>query len=183
MTISELFQNIASVFRWWIVIAPWEQAIRVRHGSKVNLLGPGIHLRIPGLDRFFVQSVRLRYMSTPTQAVMTLDGEAITVSGGTSYSIGDIGVLYNTMQSAEDVIPTETMALVAEYITTHNLKDCKLASIQEFVTGKLSLEKYGLKDISFFVTDLVAVKTFRIINTGPKDWLHAGGLDTNAEKS
>lgn len=175
--ISAIFDAVFSMFKWWFVIAPWEQAIRVRGGKEPVVLGPGIYFRIPGLDRFFVQSVRRRFMNTPTQAITTRDGKALTVSGGTSYSIQDIGKLYNSLHAADDVIQTETMAIVAKFITANDLIDCTPLKIQESVVSSLNLSRYGLSEVEYFVTDLVCVRTFRIINNGPKDY---GGdmLDT-----
>lgn len=178
---NDLISQIISFFQWWIVIAPWEQAIRVRRGKHINQLGPGIHLRIPSLDRFFVQSTRKRYMNTPTQAVTTMDGKAITISGGTSYTIEQIGILYNTLSDAEDVIQVETMASVAEFIATHNMSEVTPESVQQYVNEHLDLHQYGLNGVRFLVTDFVAVKTYRIIQSNPKDWGNQQVLNTNIE--
>jgi regulator of protease activity HflC (stomatin/prohibitin superfamily) len=179
--INDLLSQIVNLFQWWVVIAPWERAIRVRRGKKITVLGPGLHLRIPSLDRFFVQATRKRYMNTPTQAVTTLDGKAITISGGTSYTIEDIGALYNILTDAQDVIQVETMARVAEFIATHNMVDVTPESVQQYVNANLNFEHYGLGGIKFLITDFVAVRTYRIIQSNPKDWGDNQALNTNSE--
>jgi hypothetical protein len=179
--IGALFSRVFDLFKWWIVIAPWEQAIRVRNGKKIKVLEAGIHFRIPGFDRFFVQSTRKRYMNTPTQAVTTSDGKAITISGGTSYSIASIGILYDTLHDPSNVIQTETQAVVAQYIAENELINCTPIKVQAHVNKSLDFGKYGLTDVEFFVTDFVAVKTYRIINSSPLDF-NGGVLDTNYEK-
>jgi hypothetical protein len=181
MSLSDVITKIMSMFQWWVVIAPWEQAIRVRHGKNIKVLKPGIHLRIPGFDRFFVQSLRKRYLNTPTQTVTTRDGKALTVSGGTAYSINDIGLLYNTLSDAEDVIQVETMATVADYVAWHNLDECRPEMLQEYVTDNLNFEQYGLTGVEFKITDFVAVRTYRLINSNPKDW-STGVLNTTIDK-
>lgn len=45
--IRELFAHIAEAFKFFFVIAPWEQALRIRGGKKVDLLGAGLYFRIP----------------------------------------------------------------------------------------------------------------------------------------
>lgn len=145
------------MLKWWVVIAPWEQGIRVRGGKKITTLGPGIKFRIPGLDRFFIQSTRKRYMHTPTQNVTTKDGKAVTISGGTSHIIKDIGVLYNTLNAPEDVISTETQSQIAAYVTQRTLEECSISGLQVHVNSTPHFEKYGLGGINFYVTDFVAV--------------------------
>lgn len=166
---NELISQVLGMFQWWIVIAPWEMAIRVRRGHKTTVLGPGMHFRIPALDRFFVQRVRKRYMNTPTQTVTSKDRQAITISGGTAYEITDIGKLYNTLSDPEDVIQIETLTLVAGYISAYRLEDLTINDIQTYVTKELDLEIYGLGNTSFLVTDFFCVKTYRLIQGGPKE--------------
>lgn len=179
---NQFVSQLLTWFQWWVVIAPWEMAIRVRHGNKIYVLSPGVHLRIPGLDRFFIQRIRKRYMTTPTQTVTTLDKQAITVSGGTAYNIADIGKLYNTLSDAEDVIQIETLACIAQYISSRNLIDITLSGLQDYVTQCLKLDQYGLGDISFCITDFVCVKTYRLIQASPKDWSSGQSLNTQLEK-
>jgi hypothetical protein len=180
---SDLISQFVSLLQWWVVIAPWEAAIRVRRGKYITVLQPGMHFRIPALDRFFVQGTRKRYMNTPTQTVTTNDGHAVTVSGGTAYSIADIGQLYNTLRDAEDVIQIETLALVAQYVATHSLEESEPSAIQGYVNDHLKLERYGLNETSFLITDFVCVRTYRIINSNPKDWGNGQSLSTQTEQN
>lgn len=180
---NELLSQVLGMFQWWIVIAPWEAAIRVRRGNRITVLKPGMHFRIPALDRFFVQRTRKRYLNTPTQTVTTKDRQAVTVSGGTAYSICDVGALYNTLSDPEDVIQIETLALVAQYIAAHDLSEITPDGIQNHVTQNLNLKQYGLGSTAFLITDFVCVKTYRIINSNPKDWTSSAALNTSSEKA
>lgn len=178
--INAFLSRIFDIFKWWIVIAPWEQAIRVRGGRSIKKLDSGIYFRIPGLDRFFVQSIRRRYLTTPTQAVTTLDGKAITISGGIAYSIKDIGVLYDTLQDPVSVIQTETRAIISNYIAANDFGKCNPKDLQEHVNSSIDFRMYGLDSVEFYITDFVAVRTYRIINSGPLDW-NSGELNTTYE--
>jgi hypothetical protein len=173
---NEIITQIVSLFQWWIVIAPWESAIRVRRGKKISVLAPGIHFRIPALDRFFVQNTRKRYMNTPTQTATSKDGKAVTVSGGTAYSIVNIAKLYDSLSDPEDVIQIETLSLVAQYIADNDFSEVRPENIQRFVDSRLNLEQYGLGGVTFLITDFVCVKTFRLIQSNPKDWSSNGAV-------
>lgn len=171
--LNQTISQILSLFQWWIVIAPWEMAIRVRRGNRIAVLNPGIHFRIPVFDRFFVQRTKKRYINTPTQAVTTSDGKAITVSGGTAYTIIDIALLYNTLSDPQDVVEIETLSLIAKHIAEHKSDEISPVTIQNYVNQNLNLKQYGLGDTSFLVTDFVCVKTYRLINSNPKDYTYS----------
>lgn len=60
---NELFGAIFRFFRQfqiWVVVAPWEQAVRVRLGKHLSVLNAGVHLKLPFADLVYLQSVRLR---------------------------------------------------------------------------------------------------------------------------
>lgn len=183
-TVRELFREIGNLFRWWFIVTPWEQAIRVRRGNKVEVLGAGLHLRIPIIDRIFRQSTRRRFSSIPTQTITTTDGRTVTVSGTLGYAIADIGTLYNTLHHAEETIMSEAQGMVGRFVAASTYEDCTPAKVEAHVRERLNLGRYGLSDMEFYVTDYAAVKTYRLIQGGPKDWRDDGdALNTTREES
>ena len=183
MSWGELFRNVTGIFRWWVIVAPWEQAVRVRAGKRVDVLGAGFHLRIPLIDRVFRQSTRRRFITVPTQTVSTSDGKAVTVSGGIGYAICDIGRLYDTLHHPEDVIQTEAQGAIARFIAARTLEACGPRAIEEHVTGRMDLTRYGLSTADFYITDFVAVRTYRLIQGEPRNWMSGDSLSTTLEDS
>lgn len=183
--LTDLLYRFGGLFRWWVVVAPWEEAVRVRLGKHMAVLGPGVHLRIPAADRVFRQSVRRRFSSVPTQAVTTRDRHAVTISGALCYRIADIAKLYDSVHDAEDTIQTEAAALVARYVRDLDLADLQPAALEAAVTASLDLGRYGLADGEFALTDFVAVRTYRLIQSYPKDYRNggdSGALATDREE-
>jgi regulator of protease activity HflC (stomatin/prohibitin superfamily) len=156
------FKNL---LQWWIILAPWEQALRVRRGKIVHQLGGGIHLRIPFFDRFFVQSVRMRISELPIQTLTTLDGHTITLSGTLRYRIENLHKLYETLHDAEGTLSHIAQGAVADYIVTHPLEDCEPHTVVEAVSVvvKAELGNFGLNDIDVRITDYARVRTYRFI--------------------
>lgn len=178
--LNDIISRLMGLFQWWIVVAPWERAIRVRSGKAIRVLGPGLHFRIPGLDRFFVQGIRQQLINAPTQAITEPGGQTVTISGGLSYCIDDISKLYDTLGEAEDVIQLEVMALIARYVSTHKITDGYIEALENNVNSYLELDDYGLADYEYRVTDFCCVRTYRLIQSYPKDYT-MGGLTTKAE--
>lgn len=179
--IREIFRELGGLLRWWVVVAPWEQAVRVRMGKHVTVLSAGVHLRIPFADRIFRQSIRRRFSSIPTQTVTTRDGQTVTVSGTMGYAIADVGKLYNTLHHAEDTINSEGQGVIARFVARNAFADCLPEAIEAHVANALDLRRYGLEGMEFFVTDFAAVRTYWLIQGQPHDWAHGRALDTTEE--
>lgn len=162
-TLAKLFNNVKGWLTWWVIVAPWQHALRVRLGKRVDVLKAGIHLRIPGIDIVHLQSIRMRAADLPLQTVTTKDGKAITMAGVLQYAIFDLLKLYSTLHHAEDTLVNITTAVVAQYVATHDLMDCTPAAIQAHVDANIDFAKYGIDECKCSVVDYAVVKTYRII--------------------
>lgn len=85
--INSIAAFISKLFQWWFTVMPWEQALRIRKGSKVTLLGAGLYFKIPFIDAVYVQTTRMRMIDTPMQTMSTKDGghRNYQVSSGLHY--------------------------------------------------------------------------------------------------
>jgi len=177
--VAQFGSIIKGVFQWWVLLAPWEQALRVRRGKKVAELGAGLHLRIPLLDRFFVQSTRLRITDCPIQTVTTKDGKTITLKAQLGYRIEDLRLLYDTLHDAEGTITNIVQMEIANYVCVNNVSDLGPVEITSSVRDALAdrLATYGLGGVSVSITDFAVVKTYRLMTQDI--WGHSGrALDT-----
>lgn len=165
-SLTNLFRNIGDLFRWWVVLCPWEAGIRVRAGYWIAVIGGGIHLRIPFVDRFFVQSVRLRVATLPTQTVTTRDGKTVTVGGTLGYSVGDILQLYQTLQHAHDTLVNLAASALAQCVRELDASDLDPMRLQDAATRTLSVHGYGIAQATIRVTDFALVRTYRLIMDG-----------------
>lgn len=179
-TIREILMALKSALTWWIVVAPWEQAIRVRLGKRVRLLGAGVHLRIPGADLFYVQSTRARVSVLPSQTLTTSDGKALTIAVTVRYRIDDLLRLYQTLHHAEGTIANIVMGAVGEYVVTHSLSECGPASFGLAVTERSDLSAYGLADVAVTVVTFASVKTYRLITGEGGSFGYGDQLQTTA---
>ena len=168
--VRELLEGFRNIFRWWFVIAPWEQAVRVRLGKNLKLLGAGVHLRIPFIDRVYIQSIRLRMVYMPAQTLSTKDLKPITIAGSLGYRITDLLKMYQTVHQPKDTIIQETMGHVAEYVATHDIKDCAPHEIESCVDGVTDLTRYGIETTGFRITDFVVVRTYRLLMDEISRW-------------
>jgi hypothetical protein len=69
--VSDYLARLLGGAAFWVVVLPWQQALRVRGGRHVRLLKPGIYLKVPILDVVQVESVRRRTSMVPIQTLST----------------------------------------------------------------------------------------------------------------
>jgi hypothetical protein len=174
--LSQIFGFFKS-FQFWIVIAPWEAGLRVRLGKSADVLEPGPHVRLPFIDRMFVQSTRLRTISDSGQTMTTKDGHIVTLCVALNYSIADIKRLYLAASNPESTLLHQVQGLVAQFISITRREDLTPAAIEADVLDKMPATDWGLKDVRLMVTSFAFVKVFRIMSNDYRSLSPANELE------
>lgn len=175
---NSFFQWIADFFRGmkpWVMVMPWEKAIRIRFGKHVREFGAGMHFRFPHLDEYLIVNTRLRVTTTGTQTISTKDGKTVSAS----VSIGFL--MENPLESFRKVaFPEPTVAayagtLLSKYISERVLADISIPDLTNTLLGELGT--FGGVHFEFVaVTDFVVAKTFRLLQeTGARGVFGADG--------
>lgn len=167
--IGQIIEFIQRFFIWWVSIMPWERAVHVRLGKRMKVLEEGVHLRVPFIDRVYVQTTRLRVMQGPPQTVTTRDGKTITIVIAMGYSITDIIKLYTTLFHAEQTLCNIMQSQVADSIALMDAKELRASRVEEELVGMLDKQDYGLKFEYCKVVSLAQVRVLRLIQEG--HWL------------
>lgn len=178
--IISLVRQFIDLFRIWCIVAPWEQAVRVRFGKNAVLLNAGVHFRIPIFDQFYVQSTRMRWLCTSRQTLMTKDGKTVMLNGMLGYSVIDVLRLHNTLYHAEDTIRNMTQAAIADATTPLSSVNLNCEIIAKLVLTQLSLTQYGIGDVQFSVNELAITKTYRLV--GDYAGTYSSGTTLSTEK-
>ena len=175
--LRQLFQTLSRFLTWWVIVAPWEKAIRLRFGKKQTELGAGIHLKIPLVHKVFVQNTRLLIVDSPKQTVTTADGRVVTLSAVVGYRITNFLQVLNSVQKPQDVVNSLVMGAISEYVTSHGSADCAVPMIEADLAGRLSAENWGLEFGLVKVTDFAFVKTYRFITDESNRSFWSGDID------
>lgn len=161
--LSQIF-GFFKAFQLWVTIAPWELALRVRLGKTAVRLGPGVHFRIPFLDRIFVQCSRVRPISDSGQTITTDDGKVLSIAVVVTYAISDMLKLYETVSNPESMLLFEVQALLSKIISSSSSAAISPLMLEEAVSSKLPSVDWGLDHVKLKVTTFAYVRTYRILN-------------------
>lgn len=178
----DILRQIISGFTWWVVVAPWERALRIRLGRYVKDLPAGFYIRIPFIDRVYRQSIRYRRAIIRPQTLTTADGKVVTVSGSIGYSVDDMRKLYDTLECPQDTIELEVASLVAEFVSSREYAAATPRAIEAHVSAKLDLGKYGLSGQAYQAISYVTAKTYRLIQGDLPQWNHDRAINMDESK-
>ena len=174
-----LVNRFTEAFRWWFVLQPWEQALRVRAGKTIRKFEGGIHFRVPYLDAIFKQNCRLRISDMTQTTVTTANNSTITMAGALRYRVVDVEPLYNALHMAENTIIQYVQGVIAKYVAVTDEHECTPAHIVDHVNENIrQLEEWGLGELEFILTDYARVRTYRLIQ-GAMDRWNDFSLQTN----
>jgi hypothetical protein len=180
--LRELYRNFSQMFVWWVVVAPWEQVVRVRLGKHLKVMYQGVHFKIPLIDDIYRQTIRKRVIVTKPQTIATKDQKVITLSGQITYQIGDLKLLYLTLHHAESVIEAESRSAISEFIIERSAIDVSPGALQQYVRQQLALEKYGIVDAEFYLNNFAIARTHRLITGEIHDWQEGDNLSTSRKE-
>lgn len=175
--LRQLFQALSRVLTWWVIVAPWEKAIRLRFGKKQTELGAGVHLKIPLVHKVFVQNTRLLIVDTPNQTITTADGRVVTISAVVGYKIVDICKMFSSIQNPREVVNSLALGAIAEYITSRGSAECTIPGIEEDLIKRLHAKDWGLEFGLVKITDYAFVKTYRFITNESANTFWSGSVD------
>jgi hypothetical protein len=161
--LQQLVSNFTGVFKWWFILQPWQQALRVRAGRWIVKFEGGIHFRIPYFDMLFIQSTRWRVSDMGEQTITTPPGRTVSLTGALGYRIEDISPLYMKLHQAEDSIRIRVQGLVTNYLADDVEGKLQARDVIAYVNKVLDLSEYGLVDVEFRLLDFAVVKTYRFI--------------------
>lgn len=181
--IISLFRQFMDLFRFWVIVCPWEQAVRVRFGKRTKVLGSGAHFRIPLADKVFLQSTRHRICTTYRQTITTLDHKAVTVTAAVGYSISDVRLLYDTLHHAEDTIHNLVRHAMAAAVSSMDSHKLTLKVLTDEVEAKIDLSQYGISETKIYMNEFAFTRAYRFIGDSAQNYSNGSSLTTEKENT
>lgn len=173
--LTQIASAVGQPFKWWVVVAPWEQALRVRLGKVAAVLGPGVHFRVPFLDRVYRKSIRLRAVSRTGQTVTTKDGKCVTLGWVVEFAVADIRQLYERVAMPEDQIIAHAARVIATKVYKTSASEFNPTTVGDIATRELSGMKWGLASVVVSITEVAFARTYRLLNN---DYTQYGSLNS-----
>lgn len=161
--IKDFIEYVLNVFKFWVIIQPWQAGLRIRNGNHSKFLDKGIHFRIPFFDSVYVQETRMRIVDMAAQTITSSDGQTITIIASLGYSVESIEKLYESLYHPELTIVNHACGTISKYIREHTAKECNQDEMEKIVIESLNNMDYGLRFEYCKITSFAIVRTVRLI--------------------
>jgi regulator of protease activity HflC (stomatin/prohibitin superfamily) len=164
--VNAFLQWIADACRsakWWAVVLPWEQAVRVRAGKHTKLLSPGWHWRIPFVDEVRTFNNRLRLASFPSLTVTSKDGKTITAAGLIGFRISDPLTAMLALSQPEATCGGLAMGHVARYLSERSFEAVSAEEVGVSAAQAIEEQAPGCSVEFVRLVDFACVRTFRLL--------------------
>jgi regulator of protease activity HflC (stomatin/prohibitin superfamily) len=168
-----MFDRLIDVItEWWaylmpaIIIPNYEEAVLLRNGKFVKVLGPGFHVKLPIFDEVISHHVVVTTLSLPAQSLYTQDKQNIVVKGVIKYKISDVKIFLLEVFDAQDALADMTQSIIKNIIITTPLEECLDLELDNLLTKKVRVEarKWGVEIQQVTLTDIAPIRSYRIIN-------------------
>jgi len=174
-----ILHGALSSVRLWVVVAPWEQGLRVRFGKRAALLQSGFHWTLPFVDRVHRVSVRVRMIADNGLTVMSRDGKPVTINLAMQFSVRDALLLFNAVANPEATIAMRAATGAAKYVASTPLSEITHDAVER--AARVSVpDTWGLSDVDVRVLSFASVRTYRLMQ---HEYRTLSGLDEQLEKN
>jgi regulator of protease activity HflC (stomatin/prohibitin superfamily) len=161
--LKAIIEKVEGLFKWWIVVLPWEQGIRIRLGNRIKILNPGVYFRIPYLDTCFVHHTRLHFINLSPQTINTKDGKTVTVTVIVGYILVDISKMYSQISDFESTICGVVQQSNTQYIYNTDFNNCTVQGIEKSAIQALERTDWGIEIKQLSVSSFFESKVYRLV--------------------
>lgn len=170
--VTSLLQSVGKPFQWWIVVATWEQGLRVRFGKRTKHLMPGVHFRMPFIDRVIRVCVRERVVKTACQTISTKDGKVLTVALSLRYYIDDARQMIESVARPEETLRTFAQSRVSQFVATTRSEDLEPTGLASRIDGAVGrrANEWGIHHIEACIITFAYARTIRLLQAYDNDY-------------
>jgi regulator of protease activity HflC (stomatin/prohibitin superfamily) len=163
----DLLVGCVDLFRFWVIMAPYESGVKLRLGKFVRVLDPGWNWMIPfGIDQYEHEHVVPRTHALTAQSVTLKDGKQVGFEAVITYKVRDIKVALLEVENADHAIADSCSGQIAHTIMQYTWD--AIVSTDDWSDRVLKAcrqrgFKFGLEIISVQFGTLALIKNLRIL--------------------
>ena len=149
------------------VIPHYDRGVRLRLGKPCGKeLEPGLHWKIPFADNILSHMVKATTINLLEQTVTTKDYKSIVVKAVMKYEVSDVSTLLLEVNSAADALTDMVQGIIRDKIIDKNWNECNTQVLISEISkrAKGEVKKWGLMILEITLTDLVEMKSIRLLN-------------------
>lgn len=170
-----MFDSLINAIGEWIdrffifsIVDAYERGVRLRCGKFNEVLAPGLHWRLPLVDRVLTDSVVQNTTSLKVQSLTTRDGVAVNVSVVVTHRIVDIKKALLRVEGVDSVLMDSCAGELSELVlrsTWDQVRHFRFARRVER-RAKAIAGRFGMKIICVRMGDVSRSRSLRLWQEG-----------------
>lgn len=159
--------QFADLFRFWVVLNPYEQGVLLRLGRFVRVVEPGLHFIWPfHVDHLIYQSVVPTTHSLGNESITSKDGKGVGFHAIITYKIHDIEKAMLEVSDTDHAVRDACAGEIGRVLRDHDWRDIiGSAEILDKLTAACRKRgfRYGIEIMSVQLAGLALVKSIRLM--------------------
>jgi len=165
--VNALFEAITKWFsgaKFFVIVQPWESAVRTRLGKNARILASGLHWLIPFADEVRRYNNRVRFYPIPTFNPSTRDGKTLTIGGLISFSIIDPLAASMAVSEPETCAAAIAQSEVARLITAaDSVASIEVEKLCSYTARVAQSQLPGVQVHYVRLVDFAQMRTLRLL--------------------
>lgn len=168
----DFLKSFIHLFRFWIVLDPYEKGVQLRAGKFRMILIPGWHFMWPGgWDRAIVLNVVPTTIELGLQDVYSKDGKSVTLLAILLWQITDIKKITLDVEGAEDALTDSASGYITEMIESHNWDEIRKPDFPRKLKPQIQQQarEWGIRVRKVQFASCTTPKHIRLIQDTPQE--------------
>ena len=123
--INRILEKLLAILPSVVMVEPTERGARITCGKRYKIIGPGLYLVWPIIQRIVLMDVITQVVDLAPQTIRTKDGFELVASGTIRYHIVDIGKALFAVQDLDKALSTLALAVILEYVKSKTISECE----------------------------------------------------------
>lgn len=168
-----LVLEFIGLFRFCVVLRPFEAGVVLRVGRFKRVIGPGgLHWLLPfNIDDYIYTNIVPETSRVGPQSLVTKDEVEVVVSSVVTWAVGDVIKYLLEIEGAEQVIEDCAYGYVNEFIHAHTWAELMGMDISAKLTTlvRRRAKDFGVSIIRVQLADLTRCPSIRLLTSRPQE--------------
>lgn len=150
------------------IVKYYNKGVCLRFGKKhKGVLEPGLHWKIPFVDKIYEHLVKPTTLDLESQTVTTKDDISIVIKGSLKYEVSDIVTLMLETNGATDALKDMSEGIIRDVLIEKDWKDCNDSIVTKKMSDKIKreAENWGIKVLQLRISTLAQMTSIRLLTS------------------
>jgi len=165
----DILVQFIDLFKFWIILEPYEAGVQTRLGIFVRVLDPGLHWLYPfRIDHVMFESVVPTTHSLGNESITTKDGKSLGFHSVVTYRVRDIQKAMLEVADTDHALRDSCAGEIGRILREHTMDEIMSGVATDNVTAACRKRgwRFGIEVMSVQFAGLCVVKNIRLMQNG-----------------